>query len=101
MKKKIGANNIITFIVEDNDKIPSLKEAYKLIDTDILQVVNLNNGDCFLVCEEGKLRNRPINRYATEMWEKSFSSDNNELQFYDVMVGHAIYIPEHLRGEHW
>ena len=101
MKKKIGANNIITFIIEDKDKIPDLAEAYKLIETDIIECVNLMGGDCFLICEEGKLRNKRINRYATEVWEKSFSSDNNSYQFYDVIVGNAIYIPKHLRKDHW
>lgn len=101
MKTIKGVNDINTYLIEDNDKIPSLKEAYKLIETDIVQVVNLINGDALIVDEEGKLKNKKINRYATEIWEKSFSSDNNEIEFYDVMVGHAIFIPKHLRGEHW
>lgn len=101
MKTIRNSNNMKTFIIEDHDKVPSLKEAYTLLETDIVQVVNLSNGDCFIVCEEGKLRNRPTNRYATEMWEKSFSSDNNDYQFYDVIVGNCIYIPEHLRKDHW
>tara|TARA_R100001510_G_C7598768_1_gene166049 strand:- start:427 stop:732 length:306 start_codon:yes stop_codon:yes gene_type:complete len=101
MKTIRNSNNIKTFIIEDNDKVPDLLEAYKLIETDIVECVNLMNGDCFIICEEGKLRNKPINRYATEIWEKSFSSNNNSMQFYDVIVGNAIYIPKHLRKDHW
>ncbi len=101
MKVNLGANGILTYIVKKEEEIPTLKEAYELVGTDIIECVNLMGGDCFLICEEGKLRNKSINRYATEVWEKSFSSDNNSYQFYDVIVGNAIYIPKNLRKDHW
>ena len=72
MKVNLGANGILTYIVKKEKDVPSLQKAYELVETDMIECVNLMGGDCFLICEEGKLRNKKINRYATEVWEKVF-----------------------------
>ena len=57
-KVNLGANGILTYIVKKEKDVPSLQKAYELVETDMIECVNLMGGDCFLICEEGKLRNK-------------------------------------------
>lgn len=43
----------------------TLEEVYKYIDCDQVQLVYLHSGDIMLVDEEGKLKNKPLNKVAT------------------------------------
>ena len=42
MKANLGANGILTYIVKKEKKdVPSLEKAYELVETDMIECVNL------------------------------------------------------------
>lgn len=103
MKKIRTANNTVVYKIENVNECKTCADAYALLKCKLVQVVNLNNGDCFIIDEEGKLKNPPllINPLATLVWSKSFSSDNKNFEFYDEIVGDAIWVERKFRKNFW
>ena len=97
------ANKTKMYMLDNIEECMTCEDAYKILNCEIIEVVNLQNGDCFIVDERGKLKNPPlpINTVATDWWAKSFSSNNTQLQFYDDIVGDVIYIAKELREDVW
>ena len=62
----------------------NLKELYKLIDCDTIEVVYLSNGDLMIIDENGKLLEKRYNDYAT----KILRTNNPENR--DFIVGDAL-----------
>ena len=102
MKRIRTANNTVVYKIENSDECKTLEDAYSLLKCKLVQIVNLNNGDCFIIDEEGKLKNPPllINPLATLVWSKSFSSDNENFEFYDEIVGDAIWVERKFRKDY-
>ena len=52
---------------------PTFKDVYPMIDTNMIEIVSLSEGLEMWVDEEGLLKNKPLNKYATatvkETWE--------------------------------
>jgi hypothetical protein len=78
MKKLIELTQPI-YISADNSKIENieplnktdftLQELYKLINTDIIQVLELYDGTIMIIDEEGKLKNdAKVNKLATQLY---------------------------------
>lgn len=64
----------------------TLQEMYKLIGTDIIEIVSLGDGTILVIDEEGKLRKNPeVNITASAMYR------NRRKIYDDVIVGNAIY----------
>ena len=103
MKKIRTENNTVVYKIENSNECSTCKDAYNLLNCDTIEVVNLNNGDCFIVDERGKLKDPPLpfNPLATLIWSKSFSCDNYGYQFFDQIVGDVILIEKKLRKDLW
>ncbi len=62
-------NQIIENITPQNNTDFTLKELYKLIDTDIIQVLELYDNTIMIIDEEGKLKEKAvINKLATQLY---------------------------------
>ena len=52
---------------------PTFKDVYPMIDTNMIEIVSLSEGLEMWVDEEGLLKNKPLNKFATatvkETWE--------------------------------
>ena len=74
-------------------KVNSFVEARGLIcnydANGIAEVVRLNDGSLFLIDEEGKLKNYPINKIATSM-----AHLNEAIYPHDCIVGDALLFEE-------
>lgn len=60
----------------------SLEELQSYVEGNI-ECVELPDGMVLVVNEEGKLKNLPVNRLATQEWEKYFGAT-------DIIVGNAL-----------
>ena len=76
--------------VDKKEDEPDLKRAQRFV-CGYIACVQLEDGDCLIVNEEGKLHQLPINVAATKLWRKS-----NPLSE-DYMVGNVIYIKKEAR----
>ena len=75
--------------VKPANRVWTLEELYKLIDTDIVEVVYATKDSNFILIidEEGKLKNKETNIAATNL---------TNLYPFDVIVGNALYTPSSL-----
>ena len=71
-------------------KISSFTEARGIVcnyDANaIAQIVNLNDGSLFLIDDEGKLKNYPINKFATDIAQL-----NEAIYPHDYIVGDVLF----------
>tara|TARA_B110000285_G_C15066608_1_gene585490 strand:+ start:145 stop:441 length:297 start_codon:yes stop_codon:yes gene_type:complete len=82
---KEGISNQKLEKVEPENKTNfNLKELYKLIDCDTIEVVYLSNGDLMIIDENGKLLEKRYNDYATNI----LRTNNPENR--DFIVGDAL-----------
>jgi hypothetical protein len=74
-------------------KVDSFVEARKIVcnydPNGMGEVISLNNGEIFLIDEEGKLKNYPINKIAT-----SLAHLNEAIYPHDYIVGDALLFDE-------
>ena len=54
-------------VIKINDNPPTLKELQKMVGG-YIEIVHLANGDQMIIDEEGKLKEKPVNMEATELW---------------------------------
>lgn len=103
MKRIRTENKTVVYKIENGSECATCEDAYKLLNCETIEVVNLNNGDCLIVDERGKLKNPPLpmNPLATLIWSKSFSSNNTKYQFFDEIVGDVILIEKKFRKNLW
>lgn len=88
MKAKLLMTDGMTMDVEPlNGETFSLRELYKLLDCELIEIVHLHGSDDLLVIdEEGKLVPCPeVNRTATEIARK-----HRAIVQYDYIVGKAL-----------
>lgn len=74
-------------------KVDSFVEARRIVcnyDPNAMgEVIRLNNGEIYLIDEEGKLKNYPINKIAT-----SIAHLNEAIYPHDCIVGDALLFDE-------
>ena len=68
----------------ENDKTFQLKELYKLLMCDTIEVVYLNQNEIMIIDENGKLLGKPLNDTATHIYRKNIKNTR------DFIVGHAL-----------
>jgi len=78
--------------IKDIKDDPSLKEAQDFVGG-YVEMVRVGSG-ILLIDEEGKLKNKEVNAYASQMYA-------NEYGDADIIVGNAIYIPNTLTKSQW
>lgn len=71
--------------VEPENKVDfQLEELYKMLDVEMIEIVQLGNGRVLVIDEEGKINGKPYNGLATVLY-------NTVYAFTDIIVGHALY----------
>ena len=70
---------------------PNLKTAQDFVGG-MVECITFPNGDLFIINEEGKLMNLPLNPEATTLWRMTFTKDKYATGYDDFVVGPAIYI---------
>ena len=88
---KINTNETEFKIIKDKKDEPDLQSA-QLFVGGYVECIQFPNGDLFIVNEEGKLMNMPLNPEATTLWRATFDNDNYVTGRKDVVVGPAILI---------
>ena len=78
--------------IKDIKDDPSLKEAQKYVGG-YVEVVQVGSG-ILIIDEEGKLKNKEVNAYASDMYATKYGDT-------DIIVGPAIYIPYTLKDSQW
>ena len=64
MATLIKPDGTVLNVVPYDGKAFTLKEMYFLVETDIVEYVTLGD-EVLIICEEGKIRGKPINKAAT------------------------------------
>jgi hypothetical protein len=62
---------------------PTFKDVYPMINTDMIEIVSLSEGLEMWVDEEGLLKNKPLNKYATDTVKETWK---------DRGINHQPYI---------
>ena len=68
---------------DDATKGFSLEELYREIGCDLIQVLNLPSGYIMIVDEEGRLKERPLNRMASSLYG-------------GIIVGNVVVCPSNM-----
>ena len=90
-------------IITDEKKLPTLKEAQEFVGG-YIEAITFPNDDLLIINEEGKLKELPYNKDASEVWVSHFGTsavvtDNGMT---DAIVGDALLIKADARdGERW
>jgi len=64
------ANKTKMYMLDNIEECMTCEDAYKILNCEIIEVVNLQNGDCFIVDEYGKLKDLPLNIQTSTTKEK-------------------------------
>ncbi len=82
-------NSIVENVVPQNKTSFTLQELYKLIDTDLVEVVNLFDGTIMIIDEESKIKGNPVvNKLASQL----FSVDRmNENELKGLMNDYEVF----------
>jgi|TARA_R110002072_G_scaffold199047_1_gene356733 hypothetical protein len=81
-------------IITDEKKLPTLKEAQKFVGG-YIEAITFPNDDLLIINEEGKLKELPYNKDASEVWVSHYGMT-------DAIVGDALLIKADARdGERW
>ena len=79
----------MTMLIHIKDKHPTLKELQEFVGG-YIEVAYAPNGDQIIMDEEGKLKNKPINWEATELWLGKKSIE--DFPIHDYIVGDVIIL---------
>ena len=71
-------------IEPENKNNFQLKELYKLLMCDTIEVIYLNQNEIMIIDENGKLLGKPLNDTATHIYRKNIKNTR------DFIVGHAL-----------
>ena len=80
---KIRLKNEETKTTYIKDKKPSLEELRDMVGG-YIQIIEIKDGKQIIVDEEGKLKDKPINMEATDLWNVD----------YDIIVGDAVVLSD-------
>ena len=78
--------------IKDIKDDTSLEEAQAFVGG-YVEMVRVGSG-ILLIDEEGKLKNKEVNAYASQMYANEYGDT-------DIIVGNAIYIPNTLKQSQW
>ena len=76
--------------IESKNDNPTLSDAQKFVGGWV-ELVKVKDG-ILLIDEEGKLKDKPVNKPASKMYAESYGDQ-------DIIVGDAIYIPNNVPSE--
>ena len=79
--------------VEPKNHHFSLKELQELVKG-YIEIITLPDKSCFLVNENGKIDNFPVNENATEFWKEVFPIKKYPLNNDELIVGNALWLSE-------
>ena len=96
LNKNKGVNMLKTITTKDEAKALTLKVAQKYVGG-YVECVTFPNNDYLIINEEGKLKNLPLNKLATELWRKHFTKETHINGYDDFVVGNAIVIKSDAR----
>ncbi len=96
LNKNKGANMLKTITTKDQAKALTLKVAQKYVGGWV-EGVTFPNNDYLIINEEGKMKNLPLNKQATEIWRKHFTKETHINGYDDFIVGNAIIIKSEAR----
>ena len=85
-----------TITTKDEGKALTLKVAQKFVGGWV-EGITFPNNDYLIINEEGKLKNLPLNKLATELWRKHFTKETHIFGYDDFVVGNAIVIKSEAR----
>ena len=85
-----------TITTKDEAKALTLKVAQKFVGGWV-EGITFPNNDYLIINEEGKLKNLPLNKLATELWRKHFTKETHLWGSDDFIVGNAIIIKSEAR----
>ena len=71
-------------IKPENETNFTLKELYKHLRCDMIEVLYLNSSEIMIIDENGKLTNKPVNNSATRIFRENIKNTR------DYICGHAI-----------
>ena len=77
--------------IKSKNDDPSLSDAQKFVGGWV-EVVQVNEG-ILIIDEEGKLKDKPVNHLASQMYADKWGGTA------DIIVGDAIYIPNKIPSE--
>ena len=81
-------------IITDEKKLPTLKEAQEFVGG-YIEAVTFPNDDLLIINEDGKSKELPYNKDASEVWVYHYGMT-------DAIVGDALLIKSDARdGERW
>ena len=81
-------------IITDEKKLPTLKEAQEFVGG-YIQAITFPNDDLLIINEDGKSKELPYNKDASEVWVYHYGMT-------DAIVGDALLIKSDARdGERW
>jgi hypothetical protein len=96
LNKNKGVNMLKTITTKDEAKALTLKVAQKFVGGWV-ECVTFPNNDTLIINEEGKLKDLPLNKLATELWRKHFTKETHIFGYDDFVVGNAIVIKSDAR----
>ena len=96
LNKNKGVNMLKTITTKDEAKALTLKVAQKYVGG-LVECVTFPNNDTLIINEEGKLKDLPLNKEATDLWRKHFTIDTHIMGYDDFVVGNAIVIKSDAR----
>ena len=85
-----------TITTKDEAKALTLKVAQKYVGG-LVECVTFPNNDTLIINEEGKLKDLPLNKEATDLWRKHFTKETHINGYDDFVVGDAIVIKSDAR----
>ena len=88
-------NNFIAVMVSTPDggwfeMVPNELESFQRIVGGYIECVDLGHGICLICDEEGKLKGRPVNPYATFYAQNAYRQTGR--MFRDVIVGDVAFV---------
>lgn len=74
----------------ENGKTFELDELYNLLDCEMIQIIEppSKKGAILVIDEEGKLKGKPLNGLATEMWQQHCEEGSG--RSFDTVVGTVL-----------
>lgn len=78
------SGSINKFVTPINGSSFTLEELYNLIDCETIEVINLTDDFILIIDEEGKLKDKYVNNFATDIAIES-------LQEGDYIAGNAVF----------
>ena len=84
--------SVITYYFSEKKDKPNLKQLQKMVGGYIEVVRSADTEKQIVIDEEGKLKGKPINKDATELYVGEAQDDTSAMWDYDAIVGDAVIL---------